>query len=119
MDGKGLHGRNEEQSQTMSPLPLRLRPCHLPPNYDLSGIQVRIEVLGLSKNLVSFFLFQYQHLQLTQPQSEPFLPTDLVPDTPRNANVATECARDLRRQDDQLCGEDFRPSEGQVPRLHG
>ena len=45
---KGFHGRNAKPICYLRSLPLRLRGCHLPPDHDLSRIQVRIEVLGLS-----------------------------------------------------------------------
>ena len=48
---KGFHGRNAKPICYLRSLPLRLRGCHLPPDHDLSRIQVRIEVLGLSPKI--------------------------------------------------------------------
>ena len=94
----------------MSPLPLRLRPCHISPVHHQLGIQVFYSKL----HLVLPWHVIPKLMWLPEFEPESILQLDLN----HLGNVAAQCSRDLWEPDDGLCQQYIWSHKEQVPPLY-
>ena len=94
----------------MSPLPLRLRPCHISPVHHQLGIQVIYSKL----HLVLPWHVIPKLMRLPEFEPESILQLDFN----HLGNVAAQCSRDLWEPDDGLCQQYIWSHKEQVPPLY-